>query len=656
MLGVIVLGLGLRLPGIGQVPPGLYHDEAYHGLDALEVLEGHLPLYFEANNGREPLFVYLVAGAVAILGRSPIAVRLPSVYIGILTLAATYDLARTLWGRRVGFWALAVLAVTLWHVHLSRVGFRAVLLPLFTALYLSQAAKAIQTRRRRHWVAAGFLYGVSWYTYIAARFTPVAIATFLIYGLACHRRHLAQHWRGALLAVGTALVMLLPLGIYTLAYPETVLARSGQVSVFSPEIHQGQVWRTLGQHLFRTLGMFTIRGDRIWRHNLAWRPVWGPALGLAFVLGVGVAIGRGRREASLALPLLWTAVMAIPTLLAEDAPHFLRGVGVLPTAALLTAVGLDWFQALLMNRAYVGQAAPPRWLVIGLASVPYLMVAVGLVSTTYDYFVRYASNPLAYHWFEAGPVELVGQINAFRGEGWTGDRMLHSAEGDTAIYLDREIWEEWAAIPFLLPESDVGFLPLPEGLAVNADVLFAAWPYRSWEPDVLPSLSHPSYLQVAEGPLAQGDLDPQPFSTAIIVTSRARPPVPPLIATFEKGIGLRAALVQPAGEGVVVQLWWEATKPITNDYTVFVHYLRDGERITQDDAQPGLGHLRTSFWRPGDLIQDSHRIPSVAPLPQRDTLRVGLYHAETGAGLATVDAAGNPVGDAVEVPVIVAAP
>lgn len=346
VLALLLLGAGLRLWNVGVVPPGLYHDEAQHGLDALEVLEdGRLPLYFPANNGREPLFIYLVTVSVALLGRSPMAIRLPAFFVGFLTLAATYDLAKVLWGQRAGRWALAVLACTFWHVHLSRVGFRAVLLPLFTALFLAQVARALRTRRYRHWLAAGALYGASWYTYMAARFTPVAMGVMVLYGLLFHCQQIRGMWRGALIFCIAALVVLSPLGIYTLIYPDIVLSRSGQVSILSPEINNGDLWGTLAKHILRTVEMFFVRGDRIWRHNLAWRPVWEPALGLAFVIGVGVALAGFRRNVGAALALLWTATMALPTLLAEDAPHFLRGVGVLPTAVLFPVLGLMWMES-----------------------------------------------------------------------------------------------------------------------------------------------------------------------------------------------------------------------------------------------------------------------------------------------------------------------
>ncbi|MER3513588.1 MAG: hypothetical protein C4310_03650, partial [Chloroflexota bacterium] len=133
VLAIILLAAALRFPALGQAPPGLYQDEAWNGLDALQVLQGARPLYFAANNGREPLFIYLVALAVGALGPSPAAIRLVAAVLGTLTIPATYALGRTWFNRRVGWLAAAILAITFWHVHLSRIGFRAVALPLIAA-------------------------------------------------------------------------------------------------------------------------------------------------------------------------------------------------------------------------------------------------------------------------------------------------------------------------------------------------------------------------------------------------------------------------------------------------------------------------------------------------------------------------------------------
>jgi len=659
VLALLLLGVALRLPAIGSTPPGLYHDEAQHGMDALAVLKGDLSFYFEANNGREPLFIYLVTAAVALLGRTPMAIRLPACFAGVLTLAATYDLARTLWDRKTGRWALAILAVTFWHIHLSRVGFRAVLLPLFTALAMSQLAKGVRYGRGRHWIAAGALYGASWYTYMAARFTPIAIGCVLIYAACCHRARTRELWRTILLAMVAALIVLLPLGIYTLMRPDIVLARTGQVSIFSEGIHHGRFWATLGSHILKTAGMFTVQGDRIWRHNLAWRPVWDPALGLAFAIGLGVALATCRRDAGAALIVTWTAVMTLPTLLAEDAPHFLRGVGVLPTAALLPALGLQWLSAWVANprdpmlhtrsrRARGGRAL--------LSALPLLLWAAGLTGTVYDYFVRYQSAPLTFHWFEGGPVDLAGQLNGLRGQGWDGNRMLTAETSQADVYIDPDLWAEWTAVPYLLPKSAVSTLPIDRTVSADHRSVFVVWPYRNLSTDILPYLPHPSYTQVLPGPAAQGDLDPEPFTIATLIQTEPRPPVPDPTAYFEQGIVLRAALVRAESTGATVMLWWETGAPVAGNHTVFVHYQRDGARIAQHDGPPGYGHLPTTYWQVGDLILDQHPLTDIVPDPDRDALRIGLYNPETGQGPAVLNSDGTVKSDAVLIPVVLTEP
>ena len=46
-----------------------------------------------------------------------------------------------------------------------------------------------------------------------------------------------------------------------------------------------------------TLGMFTFRGDPVWRYNIAGRPVFDPLVGALFYLGLLVALWRVRRAA-----------------------------------------------------------------------------------------------------------------------------------------------------------------------------------------------------------------------------------------------------------------------------------------------------------------------------------------------------------------------
>lgn len=72
---VIFLAAGMRLWQLTDLPPGLHHDAAFHGLNALQVLNGDLQPYFTGNEGNEPGFVYLLAAGRA-LNRSYRRMRL----------------------------------------------------------------------------------------------------------------------------------------------------------------------------------------------------------------------------------------------------------------------------------------------------------------------------------------------------------------------------------------------------------------------------------------------------------------------------------------------------------------------------------------------------------------------------------------------------
>lgn len=64
-------------------------------------------------------------------------------------------MVRELFGKRAGLLAAAILAVTLWPVHLAHVGYRVGLLPLFAALTVWQAARGWRSGKRYHWIVAG---------------------------------------------------------------------------------------------------------------------------------------------------------------------------------------------------------------------------------------------------------------------------------------------------------------------------------------------------------------------------------------------------------------------------------------------------------------------------------------------------------------------
>ena len=599
----------LRLWQLGDVPLGLYRDEAYNGLDALRVWQGEHTLFFAANNGREPLYIYLTSLAVAIWGRTSFALRLASALIGILTTLATYKLAAEWFGQRVGWLTAWLWATTLWPVHLGRLGLRAgLMIPLLaTAAWL--ATCAYRRQQPRWWVAAGAVYGLAFYSYAAVRFTPLLGIALLLYLL--WQKKAPRLWPGlAWAALGYAIVMA-PLAWLTWQQPEVVLGRVGQVSILHPDINGGNLWGTLLRHVGAALGLFFWAGDTIIRHNPAGRPLFDPLMAVFFVWGVGWCVVHWRRPAATAA-LLWTAVMLGPTILAEDTPHFLRAVGILPATLMFPAIGLSQWTA--------WPKLPPLWRQ-GLLT---LFLAFSLTLTVHDYFVVYARQPDTGYLFEAAALDLAERILA--------------EPAETAVVLDERFWSGWPSLRFVLhPEHPPLFFQTT--LPPQAPpVAFYIWPHEAdWLAAVPPLVQGPARVTAEWGSLARGDLEPTPYPlfgrfSAQPWAGQMAGHVP--TAVYGDGYLLwEPPQLVPTAQALQVTLWWtiaqemEMAEPRPS-LTVYIHLLdtHTGQLIAQSDAPPAQGLWPSPAWRPDLLVQDKHTIPLPTPYdPTRHHLVVGLY-------------------------------
>src|SRR4030042_4619804 len=122
-LSIFLLAIFLRLYQINTLPPGLHGDEAQSGIEALKILQGapYTP-YSSEVYGQTTFYFYLVAGVFKIFGPSPTTIRLTSALLGILTIPLFYFFVRYFLGKEVALFSTFFLAISRWHIHLSRLG------------------------------------------------------------------------------------------------------------------------------------------------------------------------------------------------------------------------------------------------------------------------------------------------------------------------------------------------------------------------------------------------------------------------------------------------------------------------------------------------------------------------------------------------------
>jgi hypothetical protein len=376
-------------------------------LDALGVPRHGLQVIYPrgTGNGIEGMISWLDAISVALVGGKPIALYLTTVVIGLVTLPVHYLLGSRLFGRRVGLISTALLAVSFWAVHYSRLGYRTALVPLFLDLAFLLLWWAIQRGAAWRWALAGAVIGLGIYTYTGYRLVVLVLAGLIVLRIRGGRALPGTRSSWAIYVVAAAVVVA-PLGVATVLHPE-VLNRAAGVSVLGGGPVLALPIR-LFDHAWRTLAAFNLWGDPERQYNIPHLPFFDPLVGLAFLAGIVVAVKRWR-ESRYALLLLWLGVFTLVVGLSDRTPHMLRGSGLVPAAYLLAAVGLD---------AVLQRVWPRRAAMAALA-----VCLVSLIWTTGFYFAVYPTVPGLYIEFMGDRVDVGRFMDA---TDWNG-RQLYVA-------------------------------------------------------------------------------------------------------------------------------------------------------------------------------------------------------------------------------------
>lgn len=372
--GILILACFFRLYMIAELPGGLFPDEAANGLDINSMQQGDLKPFYERGNGREALFFYMLWASVEAFGKTPFAHHLVSGLVGISVVIISFFLTRRMilladengnqdratW---IALLAMFFVAISSWHVVLSRTAFRANLIPLFASLtfYFIILAVQVQSKAKRYWsaFAAGAVFALGFYTYIAYRILAPVFVILVLWPLAVdilkspRFTQLKKFFAPTLIAGLAFAIFIFPLAHYFYTHPGSFVGRSGQVSIFNPELNEGDLMGTFLHVTGLSMKAYFWGGDLNWRHNISGEPflsiIISPffALGLIMVLLLAIryAIFPHKRPKDWVYFALagWFSSMLLPVVTtAEGIPHGLRAIGTIPVVFIITAIGLYW--------------------------------------------------------------------------------------------------------------------------------------------------------------------------------------------------------------------------------------------------------------------------------------------------------------------------
>ncbi len=236
---ILALAFALRVWGISTHPTGFTPDEASFGYDAYSLLKtgkdqwgSPWPLMLRSfGDFKLPLYAYLAMPSISIFGLNEFATRLPASLIGILAVFATYLLTKGMFGdERLGIIASALLAISPWHVPLSRGAFEANLTVLFMTLGVWMFYKGITNKK---WlIGSAIAFGLNLFSYHSARLvTPIIIAA-LVFG---YRRELNINNIGSIKKYLSPILLFLV--FLTIAFYGVFMgggSRAADITIFNP--------------------------------------------------------------------------------------------------------------------------------------------------------------------------------------------------------------------------------------------------------------------------------------------------------------------------------------------------------------------------------------------------------------------------------------
>ncbi|MFC1646656.1 hypothetical protein ACFL1A_00075 [Patescibacteria group bacterium] len=250
---IIFIAVFFRLWQLGNVPPSPSLDEVSIGWNAYSILKtgmdeygNKFPLLLRAyDDWRPALYVYTVLPFVKLFGLNVVNVRLPSVFLSIAVVYLTYLIAGLIFDNnkskyRVSFINFSIgevsaflVAISPWHIYLSRLGHEANL-GLFFGIYMF--LKSIYTAGKSHfliWSAVCFL--LSMYSYQSQKIsTPIIIFGLII----IYFKELLLSKKVVLLSIIVGVLLFIPLA--RISFSDEGLMRFKGTSVLNQDFRNQQ--------------------------------------------------------------------------------------------------------------------------------------------------------------------------------------------------------------------------------------------------------------------------------------------------------------------------------------------------------------------------------------------------------------------------------
>lgn len=379
IIAIFLIALVFRTYKLSDFPSGFHVDEVKVGWNALSILKtgmddrgNKLALYYNSFGDYRPTGIfYATIPFIALLGRTELAVRLPSALFGAATVIPLFFLVGQILALEkkvknkefVQRTAALLLAFSPWHIGVSRATSEVAISMFFAILGLSLLLEFALSKKKNLVIFAIASFGASYLFYHSVR---LLIPAFLLFTVVFLWKKVQVDARKVLL------VVFLTLGFFTfvLSLNKEARGRFSQVSIFNDldvsfelskmpfEEGPGKVFVARLFHnkplvyTRRFINEYASYFSANFLLGKEGKPARYTTVGMGvvtyielFLLVAGLVAIAQKRFGIFALVLLLLA--PIPSALTtEDAPNLHRAFFMIPFISIIGAYGLEWIKSM----------------------------------------------------------------------------------------------------------------------------------------------------------------------------------------------------------------------------------------------------------------------------------------------------------------------
>lgn len=388
ILGLIFLiALLFRFTSLSAHPTGFHIDEASLGYNGYSLLltgrddnGNFLPLYIDMFGDNRPSgYHYLTIIPIMLFGLTEFATRFPGALIGSITVFAMFLLANVIFkDKRVSLLSALLIAVSPWHIIVSRASGEAVITLFFIIIGFSLLFFGLGANKRKFIISGAILTSVSYFFYHTPRvFVPLMFATFAAFLYPSWRNQI-KHLR---IKVFFVFIFLCGVALILIFFVKGGTGRYSQVNIFNNFETNFFMWQQLQEdalglspkYISRVVHNVITNNFLVFADNYfdyvsgeflfvkGGLPNWYnvPRMGLMYIIELpfllfGIYWLLKSNNKMYKIPLLWLLVAPmVPAITMDDIPNINRSIVMVPALELIAAIGFLKLANVFQNKKLI---------------------------------------------------------------------------------------------------------------------------------------------------------------------------------------------------------------------------------------------------------------------------------------------------------------